>query len=62
MEMSGNKKTENNVYNEAYDDGNVDVQPKRHIREVNLSLFRTRSSIFWNRVFGIDIAVIHTDT
>ena len=60
--MAGNKKkTENNVYIESYDDGNFDVQPKRQVRGVNLSLFRNNwSSIFSNKVFGIDKAVIHT--
>ena len=51
------------VYNEAYDDGNFDGQPERQVRGVNVSLFRNdRSSVFWNSVFGRDIAVIHTGT
>ena len=56
-------KTENNVYNEVYDDSNFDIQSKRQVREVILSLFRdSRSYIFSNRVFGTDIAVIDTGT
>ena len=56
-------KTENNLYNEACDHGNFDVEPKRQVRGVNLSLFRSdQSYIFLNKAFGIDIAVIHTGT
>ena len=59
--MEIKKPPENNVYKEAYDDCNFDVQPKRQVKRVNLSLFRNdRSSIFSNRVFGIDITVIYT--
>lgn len=47
--MAGNKNWKN-VYNEAYDDGNFDIQPKR--RGVNLSLFQNdRLPIFLNRAF-----------
>ena len=63
LENGGKLKTENNVYNEAYDDGNFDVQPKRQVRGVNLSLYRNdRSFILSNKAFGLDIAVIHMDT
>ena len=64
MENGGKLKTENNVFYEAYGDGNFDIQPKRQVRGVNLSSFRNdQLSVFSNKVFGIDdIAVIHTDT
>ena len=51
--MAGNEKSENNVYDEALDDGNSDVQSKRQIRGVNLSLFRNdRSSTFSVQFLG----------
>ena len=60
MKNGGKLKTENTVYNEAYDDGIFYVQSKRQAREFNLSLFyNARSSTFSKNVFGIDIAVIH---
>ena len=63
MKNGGKLKTENNVYNEACDDGNFDVQSKRQARGFNLSLFyNDRSSAFSKNVFGIGIAVIHTGT
>ena len=55
--------TENKVYFEGYDDSNLDIQPKRQIRGVNLSLFRNdQSSIVWTKVFAINMTVIHTGT
>ena len=63
MENGGKLKTENNVYNGTYDDGNFDVQSKRQVRRVYLSLFRKdQSSTFSKKVFRIDITVIHTGT
>ena len=47
MENGGKLKTENDVYNEAYDDGHFNVQSKRQAREFNLSLFyNDQSSTF----------------
>ena len=61
MKNGGKLKTENNVYNEACDDGSVDVQSKRQAIEFNLCLFyNDLSSTFSKKVFRIDIAVIHT--
>ena len=63
MENGGKFKTENNVYNEAYDNGNFDVQSKRQVRGFNLSLFyNDRSSTFLKKGFGRDIVIIHTGT
>ena len=39
MKNGGKLKTENNMYNEACDDGNFDVQSKRQATGFNLSLF-----------------------
>ena len=53
MKIGGKLKHEDNVYNEAYDDGNFDVQSKRHLRGFNLFLsYNDRSSIFLKNVFG----------
>ena len=61
MKNGGKLKTENNVYNEACDDGNFDVQSKRQATGFNLCLFyNDLSSTFSKKVFQIDIAVIHT--
>ena len=63
MKNSGKLKTENNEYNEACDNGNFDVQSKRQATGFNLFLFyNDLSSTFSRKVFGIDIAVIHTGT
>ena len=59
MKHGGKLKTENNMYNEACDDGNFDVQSKRQATGFNLSLFNNDLA---KKVFGIDIAVIHTGT
>ena len=51
------------MYNEACDDGNFDVQSKRQATGFNLSLFyNDLAPTFSKKVFGIDIAVIHTGT
>ena len=56
-------KTENKVYNEAYNDGNFDVQSNRQATGLNSSLsYNDRKSSLSKKVFGIDIAVIHTGT
>ena len=56
-------KTENNVYNEACDNDNFDVQSMRQATGFNSSLFyNDKLSTFLKKVFGIDIAVIHTGT
>ena len=56
-------KTEYNLYNEAYDDNNFDVQLKRQVRGVKLSSFRNDQSYTSSKkVFGIDIAEIHAGT
>ena len=60
MKNGGKLKTENNVYNEACDDGNSDVQSKRQATGFNLCLFLDLSSTFSKKVFQIGIAVIHT--
>ena len=61
MKNGGKLKTEKNVYNEACDDGNVDVQSKRQAKGFNICLFyNDLSSSFSKKVFRIDIAVIHT--
>ena len=63
MEHGGKLKTENNLYNEAYDADNFDVQSKRQVREFNLFLFyNDQSSTFSEKVFGRFIVVIHTGT
>ena len=63
MKHGGKLKTENNMYNEACDDGNFDVQSKRQATGFNLSLFyNDLAPTFSKMVFGIDIAVIHTGT
>ena len=63
MENGGKLNTENNVYNEAYDDRNLDVRLKRQVREVNLSLFWNDQSIFFSNIaLGIDTVEIHTGT
>ena len=41
MINGGKLRTENDPYNEACDDGNFDVQLKRHATGFNLSLFST---------------------
>ena len=52
MENGAKLKTENKIYNETYDDGSFDGQPKTQVKGANLSLFRNdRSSIFSNKVF-----------
>ena len=54
-------KTENNIHNGTYDDGNFNVQSKRQVREVNL--FRNdRSSTFSKMAFRINKAVINIGT
>ena len=61
MKNGGKLKTGNNVYNEACDDGNFDVQSKRQAIGFNLCLFyNDLSSTFSKKVFRIDMAVIHT--
>ena len=61
MKNGGKLKAENNVYNEACDDGSVDVQSKRQAIGFNLCLFYNNlSSTFSKKVFRIDLAVIHT--
>ena len=63
MKTGGKLKTENNVHNETCDDGNFDFQSKRQATEFSLSLFSNdRSYTFSKKVFGINIAVIHTGT
>lgn len=63
MKNGGKLKTDNNVYNEACDDGNFDVQTNRQVRGVNQSLFQNdRLSIFSDKAFLIDIVVFHTGT
>ena len=50
MKNGGKLKTENNVYNEACDDGNVDVQSKRQAIGFNLCLFyNDLSSTFFEK-------------
>ena len=52
MKNGGKLKTENNVYNEACDDGNVDAQSKRQAIGFNLCLFnKDLSSLFRKRSF-----------
>ena len=59
MKNGGKLKTENNEYNEACDG----VQSKRQATGFNLSLlYNDLSSTFSKKVFGIDIAAIHTGT
>ena len=61
MKNGGKLKTENNVYNEASDDGNFGVQSKRQATGFNLCLFyNDLLSTFSKKVFRIDIVVIHT--
>ena len=61
MKYGWKLKTENNVCNEACDDGNFDVQSKRQATELNLCLFyNDLSSTFSKKVSRIDIAVIYT--
>ena len=63
MKNRGKLKTENKVYNEAYNDGNFDVHLKRQATGLNSSLsYIDRTSTFLKKVFGIDTAVIHTGT
>ena len=63
MENGEKLQAENNVYNEARDNNNFDVQSKSQVRGVNLTIFwNDRSSSFSTKVFGIDTAVIHTGT
>ena len=49
MKNGGKLKTENNVYNEACDDGNSDVQSKRQATGFNLCLFLDLSSTFFEK-------------
>ena len=63
MKNDGKLKTENNLYNEAYDDVTFLCSLKRQAREFNLSLFHNdRSSIFSKIVCETDIVVTHTGT
>ena len=63
VENGAKLKTENNIHNGTYDDDNFNVQSKRQVREVNLSLFRNdRSSTFSKMAFKINKAVINIGT
>ena len=56
-------KTENNLYNETYDDGNFYVKSMRQVTGFHLILFyNDRLSTFSKKVFGIDKAAIYTGT
>ena len=58
MENGGKLKTEHNLYNGIYNDGNFYDQSKRQVRGVNLFLFRNdppSTCTFSKKVFRTDI-------